>query len=251
MLRESFVVLPRVRQARESLFWSQGLHCWDDFLSSSSVRGVSSAKKIFFDSRLREAKLRLRDNDFSFFAGSIPFSEQWRLYDEFRDNVLYLDIETDGYYGGITVIGISDGVSVKTFVRGFNLERSLVLKELKKCSLLVTFNGACFDLPVIKRFFNFSFPVPHIDLRFVCQKLGFSGGLKAIEKELGITRRAEVDGLAGADAVYLWEMWRSTGERDFLDRLVMYNEEDILNLRILADRLVPLLWSKVRGRKKE
>ena len=176
----------------------------------------------------------------------MDFYHQWRLYDEFKGEAVYLDIETNGYYSGITVVGLSDGVDAKTFVRGFNLDRSLIAKELEKYRLVVTFNGASFDLPVIRRFFNLNISLPHVYLRFVCQKAGITGGLKMIEKQFGIRRRAEVEGISGEDAVYLWEMWKSTGNRDYLEKLVMYNEEDILNLRPLAEKVVPLLWSKVK-----
>jgi len=248
MIRESFVVLPSVGQSTERKFWAQGVSSWDDFLSASKVKGLSSARKDRFDWNLREANQHLRERNVSFFAQALSFSEQWRLYNEFKDEAVYLDIETNGFYSGITVVGLSDGVETKTFVKGFNLDRSLVMKELGKYKLIVTFNGASFDLPVIERYFNFRPNVPHVDLRFVCQKLGYVGGLKSIEKQLGISRRPEVDGISGADAVYLWEMWKSTGNRDYLEKLVMYNEEDILNLRPLAEKMIPLLWSSLRMR---
>ncbi len=246
MIRESFVVLPGVGRSTERKFWAQGVGSWDVFLNASKVKGLSSARKDRFDWDLREAQQHLREQNVSFFAQALPFSDQWRLYNEFKDEAVYLDIETNGFYSGITVVGLSDGVGAKTFVRGFNLDRNLLLKELEKYKLIVTFNGASFDLPVIERFFNIRPQVPHIDLRFVCQKLGFVGGLKSIEKQLGIRRRAEVEGVSGEDAVYLWEMWKSTGNRDYLEKLVMYNEEDILNLRPLAEKMIPVLWAKTR-----
>ncbi|VVB80976.1 RNase_H superfamily protein [uncultured archaeon] len=243
MIRESFIVLPHVGRRTEAKLWAQGLHSWDHFMGAVKVKGLSSARKDAFDWRLQEAKDNLRKGNSSFFS---KMPDQWRLYNEFKDEAVYLDIETNGYYSGITVIGLSDGFDTKTFVRGFNLDRSLLIKELSKYKLIITFNGSSFDLPVINRFFDFSPNVPHIDLRFVCQKLGFTGGLKAIEKQFSIKRRPEVNGLSGEDAVYLWEMWKSSGEREYLDRLVWYNEEDILNLKPLADKLIPAMWQKVR-----
>jgi hypothetical protein len=246
MLSQSFVLLPQVKRRTESRIWKQGIHSWDDFLSAKSVKGVSSARKETFDWKLREAKQRLRDQDALFFAQKVPFAEQWRLYAEFKDEAVYLDIETNGFYSGITVVGMSDGIDAKTFVRGFNLDRAAIIKELEKYKMIVTFNGASFDLPVMERYFNINFPLPHVDLRFVCQKAGYTGGLKSIEKQLNIKRRPEVEGISGEDAVYLWEMWKSTGDRDYLNKLVWYNEEDILNLRPLAEKIIPGLWKTVR-----
>ena len=248
MLRESFVVLPGVRHRTECKLWHQGLNSWDDFLGAQKVKGLSEVRKESFDFRLKETMHHLKSGNSSFFA-NMP--DQWRLYNEFKDEAVYLDIETNGYYSGITVIGLFDGFDTKTFVRGFNLDRSLLIRELSKYKLIITFNGASFDLPVINRYFDFSPRVPHIDLRFVCQKLGFTGGLKAIEKQFSIKRRPEVNGLSGEDAVYLWEMWKSTGDKDYLDRLVWYNEEDILNLRPLAEKMIPAMWQKVRYLKKD
>jgi len=246
MLTESFVLLPGVKYRTERKFWNQGMHSWGDFLDAKAVQGLSKARKERFDWVLKEATLHLREENANFFAKTLPFSDQWRLYDEFKDEAVYLDIETNGYYGGITVIGLSDGVDTTMFVRGFNLDRSLLRKELAKYKMVVTFNGASFDLPVIQRYFGFKPRQPHVDLRFVCQKAGYTGGLKSIEKQLNIKRRKEVEDMSGQDAVYLWQMWRSTGNRDYLDKLVWYNEEDILNLRPLAEKVIPQVWKNLR-----
>jgi uncharacterized protein YprB with RNaseH-like and TPR domain len=77
--------------------------------------------------------------------------------------------------------------------------------------------------------------IPHLDLRFALAKVGLTGGLKNIEHELGIKRCAEVEGMDGNDAVLLWQMYKRTGEREYLDKIVKYNEEDIINLRPLAE----------------
>ncbi len=247
MLQNSFVVLPRVHHRTEKSIWKQDIHSWQDFSSANKIKGFSAARKEHCDWCLQHAKKCLRNGDASYFAGALPFSEQWRLYDEFKDEACFLDIETSGYYGSVTVVGISDGVDALTFVRGFNLDKSAVENVLGKYKLLLTFNGASFDLPVLKRYFNLNINIPHIDLRFACQRAGFSGGLKSIEKELNIKRRDEVSDMAGDDAVYLWEMWKSTGNREFLEKLVMYNEEDILNLKPIADIIIPELWKKIRA----
>src|SRR5690606_10514119 len=130
-------------------------------------------------------------------AHHLPDSEHWRLYDQFKDEAVYLDIETNGYRNGITIIGLSDGVDTKTMVRGHNFDKRMLTKELSKYKLIVTFNGQSFDIPVLERFFGIHVRVPHIDLRFVCQRAGLAGGLKSIEKQLNIKRRDSVDGLSG------------------------------------------------------
>ena len=71
-------------------------------------------------------------------------------------------------------------------------------------------------------------------LRFVLRRLGLSGGLKVIERRMGLAREEGVDGLNGLDAVRLWAEYRS-GDRSALDRLIRYNTADIVNLEPLME----------------
>ncbi len=132
-------------------------------------------------------------------------------------------------------------------MRGFNLDRKLFQKEMQKYKMLITFNGRSFDMPVIKKYFNLNFEMPHVDLRFVCQRIGYTGGLKKIEETLGIKRQEEVEGMSGEDAVTLWHLWKQTGDRKHLEKIVKYNEEDIVNLLPLAKQMIPQLWEKTRS----
>lgn len=247
MLQNSFIFLNKIGKSREKDIWREGIEDWGSFISQTSVKGISASRKESYDWALKEAKEKLRADDSRYFNRVFPFSEQWRLYEQFKDEAVFLDIETDGYYGSITVIGLYDGYETKTMVRGFNLDKKIFEKEIAKYKVIVTFNGASFDLPVLKRYFNFIRRVPHVDLRFVCQKIGLTGGLKAIERKLGIKRQEEVAGLTGEDAVYLWNAWRESGKREILEKLVMYNEEDIINLKPLAKFAVKELWDKTKS----
>jgi uncharacterized protein YprB with RNaseH-like and TPR domain len=49
----------------------------------------------------------------------------------------------------------------------------------------------------------------------------------------------------------LWEQFKSTKDADFLNKLIKYNEEDIINLKPLADYAVRELWSRtfINGKK--
>jgi uncharacterized protein len=96
--------------------------------------------------------------------------------------------------------------------------------------LLVTFNGYQFDVPFLRaRLPDARLDQLHIDLRFVLRSLGYRGGLKAIERQLGLVRDDEIRHVDGFEAVRLWHRWRR-GDRDALTRLVMYNLADVLNL---------------------
>jgi uncharacterized protein YprB with RNaseH-like and TPR domain len=169
-----------------------------------------------------------------FFREKLPPRELWRAFPEFRDSIAYLDIETTGlspYGDDITVIGLYDGNDVHTFVQGINLRD---FKEaVQQYKLLVTYNGAGFDLRFIEeQFSGIDLDQIHIDLRFPLYRIGLKGGLKAIERNVGISRAEETEGLDGFDAVRLWREYER-GNQESLDLLIAYNREDIVNLETL------------------
>ncbi len=148
----------------------------------------------------------------------------WRLFGEFRHRTAYLDIETSGSFPGeVTVIGVYDGNSVKSFVNGRNLEEF-------QDEILTTF-----DVPVLRKWFRrLSLPPAHLDLRFALKRIGLKGGLKSIEKQAGIYRDSSIDGLDGYDAILLWDAYQ-WGDEQSLERLIRYNAADIVSLEALAE----------------
>ena len=74
----------------------------------------------------------------------------------------------------------------------------------------------------------------HLDLLHPLRHLGYRGGLKAIEAEMGIERSEETIGLHGFDAVRLWHAYQA-GDDEALDILLEYNMEDVVNLEPLAE----------------
>jgi uncharacterized protein YprB with RNaseH-like and TPR domain len=100
-------------------------------------------------------------------------------------------------------------------------------------SLLVTFNGAAFDVPVLRRFFpGWRPPAAHIDLRPLLVRLGERGGLKVIEERLGLGRPDHLRGLSGREAATLFR-WGGRGDRTALRLFAEYNLYDTINLRTL------------------
>lgn len=184
--------------------------------------------------------------DPTFFARSLPSSDTWRIYDLFRDDCAFIDIETSGCYGDITVVGVYDGDDILTLVKGRGLDKENLRSVLSKYKMLVSFNGLSFDVPVIDRCFNRIVPhVPHLDLRHPLARLGFTGGLKKIEKEMGIRRTADI---CGDDVVMLWNRYASTGDRESLRILVEYNADDARNLKPIADYVCSSLERAMKGR---
>jgi uncharacterized protein YprB with RNaseH-like and TPR domain len=91
----------------------------------------------------------------------------------------YLDIETT-FSGSISVIGIyrHDLGTIQLVGDGV---RDLPLYEaLEGVETLVTFNGTCFDLPVIRKrlYADLKRDFAHCDLLYYCRRNGLRGGLR-------------------------------------------------------------------------
>ncbi len=246
MIENTFLFLPGVGEKTEQKIWQQGITNWNEFLETSNVKGLGDGRKVHADEQIVKAKKSVREGKAKFFTDRLPKSAHWRLYNKFRDETVFLDIETSGGYGYITVIGLFDGYDVKHFVKGANMEKTALKEELEKYSLIATFNGRSFDIPVINKYFKDVVPeIPHMDLRHVCSQLGLTGGLKKIEKELDLERETLVDGMAGGDAVILWDKFQATRNKKYLKQLLQYNAEDIINLKPLAEYVFEELKTNV------
>jgi len=169
----------------------------------------------------------------AYFSKLLPANQCWRLFTEFRDSTVYLDIETTGldrYFNDITTIALYDSESIQTYVQGQNLED--FIEDIQKYRVIVSYNGKSFDIPFIEHFFNIKLGLAHIDLRYVLFSLGFRGGLKGCEQQLGIDRR-DLKDIDGFFAVLLWDEYQRTGDQKALDTLLAYNIQDTVTLENL------------------
>lgn len=224
LIQQTLCFLDGVGARKEKALWMRGIKEWGDFLGAREIEGISKERKAYYDRQLRKAQEALETDDAAYFR--VFCKEQWRLYGWFKDEAGFLDVEVDGR-GKIIVVGISNYYSTATFVRGINLEREAVEKELKKYKILVTFNGSAFDLPKLKKEFGIEIMVPHIDLKGLCARLKMNGGLKEVEKMLNLQRPAHLNG----NPVDLWKAFHASGDKEWLDLLIAYNSEDIENLK--------------------
>lgn len=145
----------------------------------------------------------------------------------------YLDIETTGTAPGlaaITVIGLYNGEHARAYVQGQNLAQ--FEDAVGDCTLLVTYNGKLFDIPFIRREMGLALNQAHIDLRYPLAALGYKGGLKKIERTLGLEREGPLSLLDGWCAVLLWQ-FHEQGDTRALETLLRYNLEDVVHLPAL------------------
>ena len=155
----------------------------------------------------------------------------------------YLDIETTGlscHYVDITVIGIALEKSRKyhliQLIEGDLYEKKL-LDSLEGVDEIYTYNGSRFDLPFIKARLGVDLNrcFKHTDLMYDCWKQNLKGGLKVVERLLDIKR--ELTDVDGYMAVQLWFDYINNNNKNALRTLLDYNQEDVVNLRILRRKL--------------
>jgi hypothetical protein len=234
MLRRTFQLIQGVGPWKEKDLWARGILTWDDFPETGCVLGQKLDGKA--RERLGMARDALARRDLKALASLIPPREHWRLYPEFARDAVYFDIETDGAQEQVpTVVALFDDAGLHVFIQGRNMDA--LPEAMAERRLWVTFNGSCFDVPVLRQYFGKRFPTPdaHIDLRFVCRRLGMSGGLKEIEDKLGLGRPPHMKGVNGWDAVLLWRAYLRGGDVEALRFLVEYNLYDSFQLRSLMD----------------
>jgi len=247
MLEHTFVHISGVGPATERQLWEQGIITWTDALDRGVCPLGFSTSRWSRSCGVIEASLAmLRRGDHRHFARSLSSAEHWRAWADFRRSAVYLDIETTGCSSSsqVTVVGLYDGRRTQSFIAGDNLDR--LPEALARYGMVVTFNGASFDLPFLRRRFP-DLPADHLhlDLMHALRRVGLKGGLKAIEREVGIEREDDLRGLDGWDAVRLWREYRA-GNAQSLDTLVRYNAADIENLEVLAQRAYDELRAAMR-----
>lgn len=235
MLTQTFVHIRGIGYSTERRLWERGISDWDAFLTLPRAERTQLARSRGEDVEALVAcsRERLAAGDWRFFAKRLPPREHWRAVPQFRERILFLDIETDGGLAGesVTVIGAHDGRRLHQFVRGRNLAEFAELAA--EAQLLVTFFGSRFDLPLLRLAFpQLALDALHVDLCPTLRRLGLRGGLKAIERQLGFVRSDETAGLTGWDAVRLWSDYRR-GRDGALATLLRYNAEDVENMRPL------------------
>lgn len=232
MLHNTFIHLSDYGEARERRLWEEGIRTWEDYLDSF---GKSPGHR-HHCKRVASSRHALKLYDADFFGKVLPPNETWRAFPHF-EKIAYVDIETTGISAtsnDLTVIGLFDGKRVFSYIAGSNLDD--FRKHVERFKMVVTFNGAQFDLPFLRKSMKgLKLPKLHADLRWILASLEVTGGLKRIEERFGFEREDDLKGLNGYDAVKLWQRYIRKNDQAALDKLVRYNAADISNLKKLIE----------------
>jgi len=192
--------------------------------------------------------------------GSLPLSSVFEINAfEFYDynRVLFLDCETTGLGGAGTVvflIGIlyfdgSKFILEQLLMRDYEDEIAMLeyFRELlSRFDVIVSFNGKCFDIPVIvdRYFYNRIVPlecerIEHIDL-LVFSRMLWAGliencKLKTIERELlGFERYGDIDGWQVPNIYY---DYLRNGDESRLKEVILHNRYDLMSLVSLFNKV--------------
>ena len=155
----------------------------------------------------------------------------------------YLDIETtsiDPSDGDLTVVGLclDDGNEYKIIqLVGDEISSSNLIRIMKGVEVIYTYNGTKFDLQYVKVKLGVDLTryCIHKDLMYDCWSRSLYGGFKEVERKLGIKRK--LTGIDGKKAAELGLKWILYGDKEALSTLLEYNREDVLNLRVLRQKL--------------
>lgn len=240
-VENSFIGVDGVGEQTERSIWERGVTHWDEF--ETSVVGGKRGDRIaqFID----EGRPYLDSGDVAYFDRCFPSSEQWRLYETFADRACFFDIETTGldeHRNQVTTVSLHQAGETETLVAGDDLTAENLRAAFADADLLVTFNGKRFDVPFLEANYDVDLQRPHLDLMYTCKQIGLSGGLKQVERDIGIER--DRPDISGQDAVRLWRE-HERGRDGSLETLISYNREDTVNLQTLADEVTTQLDEQV------
>jgi len=239
LIHGAFHHLPGLGPKRIQEIQRLGIADWEALAENLTLLGIGKTRREQILENMASCHEAVAADNIGHLVRTYAPKDQWRILNHYLERASYFDIETSGLGPGsyITLIACLHRGKVYTFMRNENLDDFQDL--LDDIELLVSFNGASFDVPQVQSHFGIpDIPCPHLDLRWACYHEELRGGLKRIEGELGIERPADLIGVDGAEAVWLWEDWDQDGNRNARNKLIRYCCADVLSLQLLAGKLL-------------
>jgi uncharacterized protein YprB with RNaseH-like and TPR domain len=239
LIRGAFAHLPGIGPERLRRLRQAGIEDWRALTARPGLTGLGPAGRARLSDAVARCEAAVQADDIAFLVEHFKSADRWRVLAAYFERATFFDIETSGLDLGsrITLIACLHRGRLHRFVQGESLDGFLVL--LDEVELLVSFNGASFDVPRVEEGFHIpACPCPHVDLRWLCYHAELRGGLKAIEREMGIERPDDLATIDGEQAEWLWTLWEQ--DRDLRARITLerYCGADVLALKLVAARLL-------------
>ncbi|UYP48180.1 hypothetical protein NEF87_004465 [Candidatus Lokiarchaeum ossiferum] len=243
MIESTFQHIPNILRKGEIRLWNSGITTWQKLINTSEkhphfTRKMWQALK----KECIECQQAWDQGNINYFLQHFPEEIHWRFFPNFVDQILYFDVEMTGLdiqNDKITTIVAFDGIKLHYFVRNKNLDEFPRL--LEKFTAIATFDGIRTDIPFLEKEFEIHFDKIHFDLFSLSRLVRLSGGLKQIERILGIQRNLPEE-MNGLMAIFLWNEYQATQDPQFLSTLLAYNAEDALHLQ----EILFLFYEKLR-----
>lgn len=239
MIRECFRHFQGIGPKTAEALNQKGFLSWDDCITRKEEIPFNGKRRKTLIDDIQKSKRALDSDDIDYFAASFPTAEHWRILGNYFDRAAFIDVETTGlsrHSCHASVIAALYRGEMHSFVFGENLDDFLLLAD--DAELLVTFNGNCFDIPFLEKTFNLpKIGRAHVDLRWIAWHRGYRGGLKSIERQLGIRRPPHIDGIDGFEAVDLFFQWQR-GDASSRDRLISYCRADVCSTYLIAEKIL-------------
>lgn len=260
MIRQAFQHFRGIGAERLRRLQEAGIRDWDELAAFTDNLSLGDTGRARLRAEIEQCDRAIAERNMHYLVESFGGSDQWRILAHFFPSASYFDIETSGLDldSHVTVVSCYHRDRVYNFVHGENMEAFLDL--LEDVELLVSFNGASFDVPQILKLYHIpDLPCAHIDLRWLCYHAAMPGGLKSIEKRLGINRPRDLQGVDGEEAVWLWRLWENQGQEKARQQLLRYCSADSVSLKLLSAKLLSMndvqvecpapdeLWSMLGG----
>ncbi len=221
MISEAFLHCKGIGPVKLEQLKKRGIRNWNDALSKHADIPFSDAIVTDLLEEVMRSKKAFEAHDIHYLAHTFAPQDQWRILGHFFHKASFFDIETSGltYYDSITLIVCYHKGKLYEFVADENLDGFLTL--LDEIELLISFNGASFDVPrTLDAFHIPELPCPHIDLRWLCYHDERRGGLKSIAHSMGCKRPPDLNEVDGADAITLWHEWKYSQNQESRSLLI-------------------------------
>lgn len=226
-----------------------------------TAHGVFFRRRTVYPAAHTYGEIRLGDFLAASSQSAAALARTPELADVPLQHMLFLDTETTGLAGGTGTHAFMVGLGYfaaeggagrefvldQCFMRSFGEERAMlswIADHLQEYAALATFNGKCFDVPLLQTRFTMSRirldleELLHFDLLAPSRRLWKAAvpscALQSLERHvLGVAREADIESFL-IPAVY--HQFLRDGDARYVQRIFNHNQADILALVAIAVR---------------